>query len=102
MANNTYRPSPIDISLIELESHLYELTEILAQHAHDIWAEQRIMEGWSWGESRCDQTKKHPCLVPYDELPETEKEYDRRASMGTIKAILALGYHIEQPTKSSG
>ena len=81
---------------IELPDDLIELTELLAENAHDTWAEQRIAEGWSWGPERDDQSKKHPDLAPYDDLPASEKEYDRKMAMGTLKLILSLGYKIEK------
>ena len=64
------------------------------KNAHDNWALQRINEGWTYGSARNDNTKKHPCLVPYEDLPDSEKEYDRKAAMETLKAIVALGYRI--------
>ena len=79
-----------------MQSSLVELTERLAENTHDHWALQRIADGWRWGESRDDQAKTHPGLVPYDELPEREKEYDRKTAMETLKAILKLGYRIER------
>lgn len=90
-----YEPKPIDTAGIVLPKPLSDLTEQLATNAHDLWARQRLSDGWSYGPCRDDQAKKHPCLVPYEELPESEKEYDRRAAVGTLKAILALGYRIE-------
>jgi ryanodine receptor 2 len=94
-----YDPVPIDTSAVQLSKPIEELTERLAANAHDIWARQRINEGWRHGPTRDDAKKQHPCLVPYDQLPESEKEYDRKAAMETLKAIIALGYHIEQPAR---
>jgi hypothetical protein len=93
---NAYNPKPIDTSKIQLPSDIGELTERLAENAHDVWARQRLRDGWTYGERRDDASKKHPCLVPYDRLPDSEKEYDRRAAMESIKAILALGYQISK------
>ena len=92
----TYRPQPIDTSSIDLSGDLLELTEKLAENAHDNWAKLRIKEGWTWGRERDDANKKHPDLVPYGELAESEKEYDRNSAMETLKAITALGYKIER------
>lgn len=92
----SYRPDPIDTSNIALPPELLELTERLAENAHDVWARQRIAEGWTYGPQRDDMAKKHPDLVPYGELPESEKEYDRSAAMETLKAIVALGYRTEK------
>jgi ryanodine receptor 2 len=72
------------------------LLERLAENTHDVWAAQRIKEGWEYGPMRDDANKKHPCLVPYADLPESEKEYDRKTSAETIKAVMALGYVISK------
>ena len=89
-----YRPKPIETGEMELSPELLALTEKLAENAHDIWAQGRMKEGWTYGEKRDDVLKKHPDLLPYDQLPESEKEYDRRTAMETLKAVLALGYRI--------
>jgi hypothetical protein len=89
-----YQPKPIDTSNITLSKDLVDLTERLAENAHDVWAKQRMAEGWTYGLERNDAVKKHPDLVPYTELPDSEKEYDRKAAMETLKAIVALGYSI--------
>ncbi len=93
----TYQPQPVDTSKIELASDIHALTEKLSEHAHEIWARQRIADGWSLGPTRDDEAKQHPCLVPYDQLSETEKQYDRNAALETLKVIQALGYHIVSP-----
>ena len=92
-----YEPKPLDTSSIVLPEDLEALTEYLAENAHDTWAAKRLADGWSYGPARDDARKLHPCLVPYSELPESEKEYDRNTAMQTIKAILALGYRITKP-----
>jgi hypothetical protein len=91
-----YQPMPIDTSSVTLTKEIEELTELLAENAHDLWAQQRLSDGWTYGPHRNDGAKQHPCLRPYSELPEQEKEYDRRAALGALKAILALGYRIER------
>lgn len=91
----TYEPRPIDTAKVELSGELLQLTEQLAENAHDNWARRRLSEGWTWGPVRDDAAKKHPDLVPYDDLPESEKHYDRDTAMETLKAIIALGYRIE-------
>jgi ryanodine receptor 2 len=91
-----YQPRPIDNSAILLSNDLLELTEQLAENAHDHWAKRRIAEGWTFGATRDDDARQHPCLVPYDELPDSEKQYDRDTAMETLRAIIALGYRIER------
>ena len=92
----TYEPGPIDTSKVELSEELLQLTEQLAENAHDNWARRRLSEGWTWGPVRDDAAKKHPDLVPYGDLSEAEKHYDRDTAMETLKAIVALGYRIER------
>ncbi|MBR5460726.1 MAG: Ryanodine receptor Ryr [Clostridia bacterium] len=91
-----YTPEPIDTSKITLHGELLELTEKIAENVHENWAKGRLEEGWSYGEKRDDVQKKTPCLVPYAELSENEKEYDRRTALETLKLIVALGYKISK------
>lgn len=90
----TYTPEPIDTEGIEVSDELSKLSETLARNTHEVWAKSRISEGWTWGCVRDDANLKHPCLIPYEELSDQEKDYDRRTSMETIKLILSLGYKI--------
>ena len=92
----TYIPATIDTSQIELTPDLQELVERLAQNNHDHWARKRIEEGWRYGSARDDKKKEHPDLIPYDQLPESEKEYDRRTAVEALKAIVALGYELRR------
>ncbi len=91
-----YKPNPIDTSDVILPADLLELTEQIAENVHETWSEGRIAEGWVYGEKRDDVRKTTPCLVPYDALSESEKEYDRRTALNTLKLIVALGYRIEK------
>ncbi len=90
----SYVPQPIDTSRVRLPPEIAELLEALARNAHDHWALQRLAEGWTYGPQRDDQRKKHPCLVPYEQLPDSEREYDRTSARETLKAIMALGYRL--------
>ena len=92
----TYRPEPIDTSQVDLPDELRDLIELLAEHNHDVWAQRRIREGWTYGPRRDDEAREHPDLVPYDELPEEEKKYDRETALEVLKATLAKGYRIEK------
>ena len=90
----TYTPKPIDLSDVELTEDLNELREAIAENAHEIWAENRQAEGWTYGPQRDDQLKQTPDMVPYSQLPESEKEYDREMAMKTIKLLKKLGYDL--------
>lgn len=87
----------IDTHAVELPASLVSLTETLARHAHAVWERQRLADGWRFGPVRDDARREHPSLVPYEELSEAEKQYDRNAAMETLRAIVALGYRIEPP-----
>ena len=89
-----YTPKPISSQGVALPPELDALVEKLAENNHDHWARQRIMDGWTYGPQRDDARKTHPDLVPYIDVPEGEKEYDRTSVVETLKAILTLGYEI--------
>lgn len=94
MKMNNYTPRPMDTKAIELPKELESLAEEMAKNVHDVWSVGRMAEGWIYGEERDDARKTHPCLVPYEELPESEKAYDRNTSIETLKFILAQGFEI--------
>ena len=94
-----YVPHPIDVDNIPLDSELEELQEAIAENAHDVWSEARMKEGWTYGKERDDKNKKHPDLVPYTALPDSEKEYDRIMAFNTIKLVKKLGFDIVKRNK---
>lgn len=91
-----YVPEPLDTSGVQLPADLEQLVEKMSLNVHEVWAAGRIAEGWTWGPERDDEQKHHPCLVAYEDLPESEREYDRHTAVETIKLILSLGYRIEK------
>ena len=90
-----YQPKPVDTSKIVLPDEIMVLAERIAENVHENWAKGRIAEGWTYGEKRDDEKKTTPCLIPYADLPEIEKEYDRNTAFETLRLIVALGYRIE-------
>ncbi len=96
MKINSYLPNPVDTSDVSLPESMHVLVEKMAENVHEVWAETRIRQGWCYGPERDDAKKTHPCLVPYNQLPESEKEYDRNTSIETLKLIIKLGYRIEK------
>ena len=94
MENKQYVPQPLDTSDVHLSKELLELVESMAKNVHEVWAQNRINQGWSYGKQRNDELKHHPCLIPYEELPEEEKKYDRDTSLETLKLIIKLGFKI--------
>lgn len=94
MNKNSYVPQPINTKDVVLPEELNALAEDIAKNVHEVWAAGRMQNGWTYGKKRNDAEKVHPCLVPYEELSEEEKTYDRNTSIETIKLILKLGFRI--------
>ncbi|MEG1433914.1 RyR domain-containing protein [Eubacterium sp.] len=93
---NTYIPQPLDTENIVLSKELQELVELLSKNTHEVWSKERMSTGWTYGEERNDTLKKHPCLIPYEELTDAEQAYDRNTSTETIKVLLAMGFKISR------
>ena len=98
MNRDQYNPQPVDTSDVSLPPQLEALIERVAMNVHEVWASSRKLQGWTYGPYRDDKLKTHPCLVPYEELPEQEKQYDRDTAVGTLKLIMKLGYEISKST----
>jgi hypothetical protein len=82
----------MDTSEVEIGGELLSLAEALARNTHEIWAQMRVREGWSYGPTRDDLRKSHPCLVRYEEMSEADREFDRAMMIETLKAAIALGF----------
>ena len=91
-----YQPKPVNTSDVTLPEELLTLTEMIAENVHDVWAVGRIAEGWIYGEEKDVQKKTTPLLIPYDELSDNEKDYDRNTALETLKLIIKLGYKISK------
>ena len=91
-----YIPQPVDTTNVNLPEELLPLIEEMAKNVHEVWSQTRINDGWTYGPVRDDAAKRHPCLVPYEDLPESEKAYDRATSQQTLKFILASGFRISR------
>ena len=91
-----YRPNPVDLTKVELSQKLQEDIEKIARNIHETWGMERQKQGWSYGEIHDAEQKKHPCMIPYEDLPESEKDIDRATVEQTIKMLLFMGYTIEK------
>lgn len=89
-----YKPNPVSTENVVLPPEILALAEKLAENTHEVWAKGRVEEGWTYGPHRDDAGKKHPGIVPYGALSESEKEYDRITALETLKCILVVGYKI--------
>jgi hypothetical protein len=90
-----YQPQPINTSAVRLPPDIIALTERLAEHIHDVWSQKKIREGWQLGPTDA-ASRMHASLVPYLELSESEKDYDRATAMEAIRALYALGYKVSR------
>lgn len=91
-----YIPQPVDTSDITLPEELMPLVEDIAKNVHEVWAQNRIRQGWTYGDERDDVLKYHPCIVPYEKLTDEEKDYDRNTALSTLKFIIKLGFKIKR------
>ena len=96
MYSNDYTPHPADVTVVELPAELEALAELISKNVHEVWAKNRMAEGWAYGPYRNDAERITPCLVPYEELPEEEKMYDRNTAFNTLKYIVSLGFEIKK------
>ncbi len=91
---DNYNPQPVNTNDVVLPDELIALSEQISKHVHEVWAKSRMEQGWVYGDKRDDVKRATPCLVPYEELSEEEKDYDRNTSQETLKLILKLGFKI--------
>lgn len=91
---NNYIPQPVNTNDVVLPEELIILSEQISKNVHEVWSKNRMEQGWTYGEQRNDEKRETPCLVPYEELSEEEKDYDRNTSQETLKLILKLGFKI--------
>lgn len=95
-----YQPRPIDTSSVRLDESLERALEPLARNVHELWAAQRAAEGWVYGPERDQVRKTHPGLVPFDQLDDAEKHYDRLIASQTLLALRAQGFEVI-PTRTA-
>lgn len=93
---SNYEPHPLDLDDVEIEPELMDLREAIAENAHEVWAKTRKDQGWLYGKERDDAKKLHPDMIPYNLLPESEKEYDRQIAINTIKLVKKLGWELKK------
>lgn len=91
---NNYTPKPLNTDDVVLPDELETLTEALSKNVHEVWAAGRIAAGWKYGPVRDEIKKEHPCLIPYEELSEDERSYDRATALSTIRFVLKNGFSI--------
>lgn len=95
-AEGIYIPNPIDVDDVVLPKDIAALTEYIAENTHEEWAKQRVKEGWTFAPQTNKILKQSFDLIPYCELLDSEKEYDRKMAMNTLRVLYKLGYILEK------
>ncbi len=95
-----WHPAPVDFGGVTLPDELVPLIELLAENVHNVWASERLREGWTYAPVRNNQHKQTPLLGPYQALPESEKAYDRNTVLETLRGIRYYGFEIKKITES--
>jgi len=91
---NGYVPNPKLLPIKDLPISIIDELENMAENIHEVWATQKMEEGWTFGETLDLMAKKHPSLKPYAELDETQKNYDRNTALATLTYLIENGYQI--------
>lgn len=94
-----FNPIPLPIDAVMADPRLRSAVEAVAESIHDAWAAKRLSQGWEFGQATDRSEKKHASLVPYNELPEPERDIDRQVAATVIAGLIRLG--IVQLTDSS-
>ena len=92
--DDTYQPKLLDLRHTPLPEDCAELLEAMAENVHDMWALERQSEGWTYGPQRDDEKLLSPDMVPYGELPDSERQYDRKVASDTLRLLTVLGYKV--------
>lgn len=93
-----YNPQPVDLSHVQLPEGMDSLRELLAAHNHDTWAANKMSprNGYVYGKETNDQADPptHCDLIPYEDLDDEKKKWDRDTAEASIRLLIHLGYTI--------
>ncbi|XP_017148745.1 ryanodine receptor isoform X12 [Drosophila miranda] len=98
MQGNGYKPAPLDLSAVTLTPKLEELVDQLAENTHNLWARERIQQGWTYGLNEDSDNHRSPHLVPYGKVDEAIKKANRDTASETVRTLLVYGYVLDPPT----
>nr|XP_023658007.1 ryanodine receptor 3 [Paramormyrops kingsleyae] len=101
MMSNGYKPTPLELSDVKLTPAQEILVDKLAENAHNVWAKDRIKQGWTYGIQQDLKSKRNPRLVPYALLDERTKKSNRDSLREAIRTLIGYGYNIEPPDQES-
>ncbi|XP_058262198.1 ryanodine receptor 2 isoform X19 [Hemibagrus wyckioides] len=95
--SSSYKPAPMDLSHIKLASTQEAMVDRLAENAHNVWARDRIRQGWTYGIQQDVKNKRNPRLVPYALLDERTKKSNKDSLREAVRTLLGYGYNLEAP-----
>ena len=98
LQSNGYKPAPLDLSAIELTPKMEELVDRLAENTHNVWARERISQGWTYGLNEDSEKKRSPHLVLYQFVDEAIKIANRNTASETVRTLLVYGYVLDPPS----
>lgn len=101
MQANGYKPSPLDLNAVSLTPKLEELVDQLAENTHNLWAKERIQQGWTYGLNEDSENYRSPHLVPYSKVDEAIKKANRDTASETVRTLLVYGYQLDPPTQEA-
>lgn len=97
MMSNGYKPAPLDLSHVRLTPAQTTLVDRLAENGHNVWARDRVAQGWSYSAVQDIPARRNPRLVPYRLLDEATKRSNRDSLCQAVRTLLGYGYNIEPP-----
>ncbi|KAJ8269879.1 hypothetical protein GJAV_G00107820 [Gymnothorax javanicus] len=100
--SNGYKPAPLNLSDVKLTPGQEGLVDKLAENAHNVWAKDRIKQGWTYGILQDLKNRRNPRLVPYALLDERTKKSNRDSLREAVRTLIGYGYNIEPPDQESG
>uniref|UniRef100_A0A3Q3FF02 Ryanodine receptor 3 n=1 Tax=Labrus bergylta TaxID=56723 RepID=A0A3Q3FF02_9LABR len=101
MMSNGYKPAPLDLSEVKLNAGQEVLVDKLAENAHNVWAKDRIKQGWTYGIQQDLKSRRNPRLVPYALLDERTKKSNRDSLREAIRTMVGYGYDIDPPDQEA-
>ncbi|XP_074531886.1 ryanodine receptor 2 [Halichoeres trimaculatus] len=90
-----YKPAPLDLSQVFLNPAHEELVKLMAENDHNVWARERIKQGWTYGAQQDVKAKRSPYLVPYSLLDERSRKGGMESVREAVCTLLAYGYSLE-------
>nr|XP_037842109.1 ryanodine receptor 2 isoform X4 [Chlorocebus sabaeus] len=92
-----YKPAPMDLSFIKLTPSQEAMVDKLAENAHNVWARDRIRQGWTYGIQQDVKNRRNPRLVPYTLLDDRTKKSNKDSLREAVRTLLGYGYNLEAP-----